>query len=81
VAISYAAKYDRILFSKCNKSCADFVLEAVKADDAVGIQTRALDLIEKILMQQSEVEWSIFRYDVSKVPREVPLLNISAACH
>jgi len=80
VAISYAAKYDRILFSKCNKSCADFVLEAVKADDAVGIQTRALDLIEKILMQQSEVEWSIFRYDVSKVPREVPLLREVMRC-
>ncbi|XP_016963572.1 uncharacterized protein LOC108033648 [Drosophila biarmipes] len=80
VAIGYAAKYDRILFSKCNKSCADFVLEAVKADDAVGIQTRALDLIEKILMQQSEVEWSIFRYDVSKVPREVPLLREVMRC-
>ncbi|XP_052854464.1 uncharacterized protein LOC128263452 [Drosophila gunungcola] len=75
VAIGYAAKYDRILYAKCNKSCADFVLDAVKADDAVGIQTRALDLIEKILMQQSEVEWSIFRYDVSKVPREVILLK------
>ncbi|XP_043063903.1 uncharacterized protein LOC108089846 isoform X2 [Drosophila ficusphila] len=80
VAIGYAAKYDRILFAKCNKSCADFVLEAVKADDAVGIQTRALDLIEKILMQQSEVEWSIFRYDVSKVPREVPILREVIRC-
>ncbi|XP_034666206.1 uncharacterized protein LOC117900095 [Drosophila subobscura] len=74
IAIGYAAKYDSILYAKCNKSCADYLLEAVKADDAVGIQTRALDLIERILLQQTEVEWSIFRYDVSKVPREVPLL-------
>ncbi|EDW88923.1 uncharacterized protein LOC6528145 isoform X1 [Drosophila yakuba] len=80
VAIGYAAKYDRVLFSKCNKSCADFVLDAVKADDAVGIQTRALDLIEKILLQQSEVEWSIFRYEVSKVPREVLLLREVMRC-
>ncbi|KAH8324438.1 hypothetical protein KR074_007186 [Drosophila pseudoananassae] len=80
VAISYAAKYDSVLFAKCNKSCADFVLEAVKADDAVGIQTRALDLIEKILLHQSEVEWTIFRYDVSKVPREVLLLREVIRC-
>ncbi|KAH8246480.1 hypothetical protein KR038_002002 [Drosophila bunnanda] len=80
VAIGYAAKYDRVLFAKCNKSCADYVLEAVKADDAVGIQTRALDLIERILLQQSEVQWSIFRHDVSKVPREVPLLTELIRC-
>lgn len=80
MAINYAAKYDSILFAKCNKSCADFVLEAVKADDAVGIQTRALDLIEKILLNQSEVEWTIFRYDVSKVPREVVLLREVIRC-
>ncbi|KAH8410221.1 hypothetical protein KR009_009173 [Drosophila setifemur] len=80
VAIGYAAKYDRTLFAKCNRSCADFVLEAVKADDAVGIQTRALDLIERILLQESEVEWTIFRHDVSKVPREVPLLREVMRC-
>ncbi|KAH8334321.1 hypothetical protein KR059_008824 [Drosophila kikkawai] len=80
VAIGYAAKYDRVLFAKCNKSCADYVLEAVKADDSVGIQTRALDLIERILLQPSEVQWSIFRHDVSKVPREVPLLTEVIRC-
>ncbi|EDW54375.1 uncharacterized protein LOC6613488 [Drosophila sechellia] len=80
VAIGYAAKYDRVLFTKCNKSCADYVLEAVKADDAVGIQIRALDLIEKILLQESEVEWSIFRHEVSDVPREVPLLREVLRC-
>ncbi|XP_022224508.2 uncharacterized protein LOC111075497 [Drosophila obscura] len=80
IAVGYAAKYDSILYAKCNKSCADFLLEAVKADDAVGIQTRALDLIERILLQQTEVEWSIFRYDVSKVPREVPLLAEVMRC-
>ncbi|KAH8357316.1 hypothetical protein KR200_000648 [Drosophila serrata] len=80
VAIGYAAKYDRVLFAKCNKSCAEYVLEAVKADDAVGIQTRALDLIERILLQQSEVQWSIFRHDVSKVPREVPLITEVIRC-
>ncbi|KAH8285819.1 hypothetical protein KR018_009497 [Drosophila ironensis] len=80
VAIGYAAKYDSILFAKCNKSCSDFLLEAVKADDAVGIQTRALDLMEKILLQQSEVEWTIFRHEVSKVPREVHLLREVMRC-
>lgn len=80
MAIGYAAKYDRVLFTKCNKSCADYVLEAVKADDAVGIQIRALDLIEKILLQESEVEWSIFRHEVSDVPREVPLLREVLRC-
>ncbi|XP_001357477.2 uncharacterized protein Cap-D3 [Drosophila pseudoobscura] len=80
IAIGYAAKYDRILYAKCNKSCADFLLEAVKADDAVGIQTRALDLIERFLLQQTEVEWSIFRHEVSKVPREVRLLQEVIRC-
>ncbi|XP_068151455.1 uncharacterized protein Cap-D3 [Drosophila tropicalis] len=75
VAIGYAAKYDGALFAKCNKSCTDFIIEAIKADDAVGIQTRALDLAERILQHQTEVQWSIFRYEVSKVPREVGLIR------
>ncbi|XP_017853783.2 uncharacterized protein LOC108607458 [Drosophila busckii] len=75
VAIGYAAKYDAALYAKCNKCCAKFLLDAVRADDAVGIQVRSLDLIERMLQQQVQVEWSLFRHDVSTMPREVALLR------
>ncbi|KAH8377024.1 hypothetical protein KR093_002837 [Drosophila rubida] len=74
VAIFYAAKYDAALYAKCNKSCSDFLKDSIKADDAVGIQIRTLELIERILQQETHVEWSIFRHDVSTKPREVTLI-------
>ncbi|KAH8262985.1 hypothetical protein KR044_002800 [Drosophila immigrans] len=74
VAIGYAAKYDAALYAKCNQSCSDFLKDSIKADDAVGIQIRTLELIERILQQETHVEWSIFRHDVSTKPREVTLL-------
>ncbi|XP_030380641.1 uncharacterized protein LOC115628597 [Scaptodrosophila lebanonensis] len=80
IAIGYAAKYDAALYGKCNKSCADYVMEAVKADDAVSIQTRALELVDRILQHQTVVEWSIFRYDVSTIPREVALIKETILC-
>ncbi|KAH8411966.1 hypothetical protein KR222_004317 [Zaprionus bogoriensis] len=75
VAVGYAAKYDAALYAKCNKSSADFLIECIRADDAVGVQVRSLELIERILQQQTEVEWSIFRHDVSTTPREVALIK------
>ncbi|KAH8392521.1 hypothetical protein KR215_010177 [Drosophila sulfurigaster] len=74
VAIGYAAKYDAALYAKCNQSCSDILKESIKADDAVSIQIRTLELIERILQQETHVEWSIFRHDVSTKPREVTLI-------
>ncbi|KAL7741177.1 hypothetical protein ACLKA6_018201 [Drosophila palustris] len=80
VAIGYAAKYDAALFAKCNKSCTDILKETIKADDAVGMQIRTLELIERILQQETHVEWSIFRHDVSTKPREVALIGETILC-
>lgn len=51
------------------------MIEGIRADDAVGIQIRSLELVERILQNQTQVEWSIFRHDVSTIPREVSLIK------
>ncbi|XP_030240666.1 uncharacterized protein LOC115562755 [Drosophila navojoa] len=80
IAIGYAAKYDAALYAKCNKSCTDLLLQAIQADEAVGLQLRSLELIERILQQQTQVEWRIFRHDVSTKPREVALIRETIRC-
>ncbi|EDW03827.1 uncharacterized protein LOC6562734 [Drosophila grimshawi] len=80
IAIGYAAKYDAALFAKCNKSCTDFLVESVKADDAVGIQLRSLELIDCILQNETQVNWRIFQHDVSTKQREVDLIRETILC-
>ncbi|XP_064539536.1 uncharacterized protein Cap-D3 isoform X1 [Drosophila montana] len=80
IAIGYAAKYDAALYAKCNKSCTEMLLETIRAEDAVGIQIRTLELFERILQHQTQVGWQVFRYDVSTEPREVALLTETIRC-
>uniref|UniRef100_A0A1I8PIM8 Uncharacterized protein n=2 Tax=Stomoxys calcitrans TaxID=35570 RepID=A0A1I8PIM8_STOCA len=73
-ALEYAAKYDAALFTKCNESCVEFLCEAVYADE-VMIRSRVIDLISKILQMESQVDWQMFRHEVSNIPREIYLIK------
>ncbi|XP_065355680.1 condensin-2 complex subunit D3-L [Calliphora vicina] len=73
-ALEYAAKYDAALFTKCNESCVEFLCEAVYADE-VMIRSRAIDLMSKILQLESQVDWQMFRHEVSAIPREIHLIK------
>lgn len=73
-ALEYAAKYDAALFTKCNESCVEFLCEAVYADE-VMIRSRAIDLMSKILQMESQVDWQMFRHEVSEIPREIHLIK------
>lgn len=73
-AMDYAAKYDAALFTKCNSSCQKYLCQALYSDEA-NIRCRAVELIGKILQLDSEVDWQMFRHEVSKVPREVHFIK------
>lgn len=73
-ALEYAAKYDAALFTKCNESCVELLCEAVYADE-VMIRSRAIDLMSKILQMESQVDWQMFRHEVSDIPREIYLIK------
>lgn len=73
-ALEYAAKYDAALFTKCNESCVEFLCDAVYADE-VMIRSRAIDLMSKILQMESQVDWQMFRHEVSTIPREIYLIK------
>ncbi|XP_061386996.1 uncharacterized protein LOC133321941 [Musca vetustissima] len=73
-ALEYAAKYDAALFTKCNESCVEFLCDAVYADE-VMIRSRAIDLMSKILQMESQVDWQMFRHEVSDIPREIYLIK------
>lgn len=69
-ALDYAAKYDAALFTKCNTSCQEYLHKALFSDEQ-SVRLRCVDLIGKILQLNSEVDWQMFRHEVSNVPREV----------
>lgn len=73
-AMDYAAKYDAALFTKCNSSCLEFLCKALYSDEA-NIRCRAVELLGKILQLDSEVDWQMFRHEVSNVPREVNFIK------
>lgn len=73
-ALEYAAKYDAALFTKCNESSVEFLCDAVFADE-VMIRSRAIDLMSKILQLESQVDWQMFRHEVSEIPREIHLIK------
>ncbi|XP_017476696.1 PREDICTED: uncharacterized protein LOC108366748 [Rhagoletis zephyria] len=73
-ALEYAAKYDAALFTKCNESTVEFLCDAVYADE-VMIRSRAIDLMSRILQLESQVDWQMFRHEISDIPREVHLIN------
>ncbi|XP_067624836.1 uncharacterized protein Cap-D3 [Eurosta solidaginis] len=73
-ALEYAAKYDAALFTKCNESSVEFLCDAIYADE-VMIRSRTIELMSRILQLESNVDWQMFRHEVSDIPREVYFIN------
>lgn len=73
--LDVCVRYDAALFSKCNQSVVEFLEQVTSSDDHMQ-RVNAVDLLGRILLTDSRNSWSLFTDEVSKVPREIPMLRI-----
>lgn len=72
--LEICVKYDSAMYRMCNESVLQFLDDLALSSD-VWHRCTCAEMIGRMLLVESECNWILFENEVSKVPREVELLN------
>ncbi|XP_055689222.1 condensin-2 complex subunit D3-like isoform X2 [Lutzomyia longipalpis] len=73
--LEIAVKYEKAIFEKCNVSIIPYLERLVCSEDATQ-RANGTDFLSRIALIDCQVNWSIFQEEVSKIPREVKILQL-----
>lgn len=73
--LDHCAQYDAAMVRVCGESIVDYVEQVSYSKDSQH-RLNCIELIGRMLAIDATCNWELYRYELSKIPREIKLLRI-----